>query len=67
MTDDADERLTVMFDAPSIYAPLAEWIEHRAWLVAEFGDRLIGASYIRTADETIAYIRDHGDPFGNAQ
>ena len=61
MTTDDDERLTVLFDTPSIYAPLAEWIEYRRWLVAEFGDRPIGKPYIQTASafatSAIAVIR----------
>lgn len=67
MTTDDDERLTVLFDTPSIYAPLAEWIEYRRWLVAEFGDRPIGKPYIQTADECIRYISDRGDPFADVQ
>lgn len=62
---DDDERLTITFDTPTPYHSLAGWLEYRAWLVAEFGDRPIGAPYIRNADDCIAYIRDRGDPFGN--
>ena len=56
-----DERLTVIFETPTPYHTLAEWLAYRAWLAAEFGDRPIGASYIRTADETIAAIRARGE------
>lgn len=65
LSPDDDDKLTITFDTPSIYAPLAEWIDYRAWLIAEFGDRPIGASYIRNADECIRYISDRGDPFAD--
>ena len=37
------------------------------WLIAEFGDRPIGKSYIRSADKQIAAIRAYGDPFANVR
>ena len=64
---DDDERLTVIFETPTPYHTLAEWLDYRGWLIAEFGDRPIGKSYIRSADKQIAAIRAYGDPFANVR
>ena len=60
-TADDEEKLSITFDTPTPYHSLQEWLDYRAWLVAQFGERPIGASYIRTADETIAAIRARGE------
>ena len=51
---DDDELQGILYDPPAFYEPLSEWIKHRDWLVATFGDNRIGASSIRWTDAIIA-------------
>ena len=56
-----DEPLTIVFETPTPYHTLDEWLAYREWLEANLHDEPYRTSYIRDADEQIAEKRARGE------